>query len=89
MKKLEERKSKLSKCCFNCGDENCSIAKCPKPKDPEAISKRKEEFMAAIGQRGQQRGVSIVMFKDATQPVSLLYVLFGKTEPADFHENDT
>jgi len=64
LKKLEERKSKLSKCCFNCGDENCSIAKCPKPKDPEAISKRKEEFMAAIGQRGQQRsGPSVRLFE--------------------------
>jgi len=65
LKKLEERKSKLSKCCFNCGDLNCSIAKCPKPKDPAAISKRKEEFMAAIGQRSgpKRSGPSVRLFE--------------------------
>lgn len=64
LKKLEERKSKLSKCCFNCGDLNCSIAKCPKPKDPAAISKRKEEFMAAIGQRGpRSSGPNVRLFE--------------------------
>ena len=55
--KLEERKKKLSKCCFNCGDENCSIAACPHPKDPEAINKRKAEFLAATGGK-MNRGVS-------------------------------
>ena len=57
--KLGERKKKLSKCCFNCGDENCSIAACPHPKDPEAINKRKAEFLAATGGK-MNRGVSVL-----------------------------
>ena len=45
----------MLKCCFNCGSTECSIAKCPHPKNPAEINRRKEEFNAMFGSMGTPR----------------------------------
>ena len=77
--KLEEAKKKLSKCCFNCGDENCSIAKCPKPKDPKEINRRKEEFMKAAEALGTPRrnaGPNVRLFEASDYTTSKKFSAF-------------
>ena len=49
----------MAKCCFNCGSTECSIAKCPHPKNPAEINRRKEEFNAMFGSMGTPRYFSI------------------------------
>ena len=77
--KLEEAKKKLSKCCFNCGSENCSIAKCPKPKDPKEINRRKEEFMKACEALGTPRrntGPNVRLFEASDYTTSKKFSAF-------------
>jgi len=77
--KLEEAKKKLSKCCFNCGSEECSIAKCPKPKDPKEINRRKEEFMKACEALGTPRrntGPNVRLFEASDYTTSKKFNAF-------------
>ena len=77
--KLEEAKKKLSKCCFNCGSENCSIAKCPKPKDPKEINRRKEEFMKAceaLGTPRRNNGPNVRLFEASDYTTSKKFSAF-------------
>jgi len=60
--KIESSKKKMAKVCFNCGAEGCSIAKCPHPRNPAEINKRKEEFNKMFGS-STPRGPNIRLFE--------------------------